>query len=220
MQFTGPGWRWHITWMEFWRKCLAVDLGEMQPGWRWDMNMGTGMEVRFELDGSEIQISVPKWRWDGTRMEVMQISHDLDSYETGPGSGWRWDASFGTRMDDTSPGRRRWEASMRTWIEVRLDLDGEETGILESRWSLDLETWTGVEMRPGFSWDAHFETWLVWHRIRIEPRCNSRELDGGDMRHRWWCDKNLGSWMQVRQNLDGFEMPPGWSSDTNVWPWI
>ena len=27
---------------------------------------------------------------------------------------------------DGSPGRR-WEASMRTWIEVRLDMEGEET---------------------------------------------------------------------------------------------
>ena len=145
------GWIWDATWMEFWHKCLAVDLGEMQPGWRWYMNIGTGMELRIELDGSEMQISAPKWRWDGTWMEVTQIFHDLDSYETGPG--WRWDASFGTRMGNTSPGRRSWEANMQTGMEVRLDLYGEETGILELRWSLDanLETWMGVEMRPGFS---------------------------------------------------------------------
>ena len=45
-------------------------------------------------------------------------------------------------MGETSPGRRRWEASMQIWIAVRLELDEEETGILEPRWSLDanLET--------------------------------------------------------------------------------
>ena len=41
--------------------------------------------------------------------------------------GLRLNAFFGDwDGGDVSPGRR-WEASMRTWIEVRLDMDGEET---------------------------------------------------------------------------------------------
>ena len=79
---TSPGWSSDTNiWTWIWVIC------NLQPRWRWDMNIGTGMELRIELDGGEMHICAPKWRWDGT-----QVSHDLDSYETGPG--WRWDAHF------------------------------------------------------------------------------------------------------------------------------
>ena len=95
---------------------------------------------------------------------------DLDGGETSPGwvltqmfgRGFRWDATWdGGETWIWGPGWS-WELS---WMEVRCkslrlnggemvhNLNGEETGILEPRWSLhaNLETWMVVEMRPGFS---------------------------------------------------------------------
>ena len=123
---------------------------------------------------------------------------------------------------DLSSGRR-WEANMRTWIEVRLDMEEEK----RESWSpngvgmLIMRPGWG-EMGPGFSWDAQLETWLGWHETRLRNYWG--ELDGGDTKHGWWWYKILGTWIRGHRtwvdmhcktwNLDVFEMVPGWIWDS------
>ena len=152
LHFSGHGWRWDVTGMEVRCKYQDLDWGETRPEWSWDFNMGACMEVRCEygaLDWIEMQPRLGKdanlwtlmetvhgWRRDKnlvtwislsrTRMEVWRTYWNLDGFEMVPG--WIWDATWEDwNGGETSPCCS--EANIWTWIEVRHDLDGEDTWI-------------------------------------------------------------------------------------------
>ena len=60
MQFSGPAWRWDMTWMEV--RCIYWDLhwDELRPGWMWDVNITPGL---YNLDQ-------PPSRWQITSIKV------------------------------------------------------------------------------------------------------------------------------------------------------
>ena len=153
---SGPGCSWAAffrTWMEVRRHRDGNEMQISGPGLRWDFNMGACMEVKCEyggLDWIEIQ---PRWRRDAnlwtlmetvhgwrrdknlvawislirTRMEVRLTYWNLDGFGMVPG--WIRDATWGDwNGGETSPCCCS-EANIWTWIEVRRDLDGEETWI-------------------------------------------------------------------------------------------
>ena len=144
-----PGWNLNGTWKGVTQESWRLNAGDAGPGWRWDANLCILIELRWYTDGVYTSILGFGFWWDRTWMEVRC---------TFMKPGWVWDdAWIGVKCifwdwdgGDVSPGRR-WEASMWTWIEVRLDMEGEETWILESKWS----------------WDADHETWMGWDGTRI-----------------------------------------------------
>ena len=122
----GPGSWWGRTWMEVkhtswypnefdmglnWVDLhfLGLDGGE-KVHWRsWCKNLETWMQMRHGLDIGETHILRSGWVWDWTWMELRCNSRDLDGAEISPG--WRW------------------VANIRTWIEVRHDMNIDETWI-------------------------------------------------------------------------------------------
>ena len=224
LHFFGHGWRWDVTGMEVRCKYQDRDWGETRPGWSWDFNMGACMEVRCEygaLDWIEMQPrlgrdanlwtfmeTVHGWRRDKnlvtwislsrTRMEVWRTYWNLDGFEMVPG--WIWDVSSEDwNGGETSPCCCS-EANIWTWIEVRHDLDGEETWILERRlrWDVNHRKWMGVR------WDLD---WVKLH-ILIHGKVG---IGLG-----WsWC-AILVTWMEVTCDLEWGETPnsgPGWRWD-------
>ena len=165
----------------------------MGLGWSWD----TIRQLRKDLDGGETHILKPVWVWDDAWVELRCNLVDLD-------------------VDETLPGCR-WDANIRTQIEVRFSWDKEETWIWEPGWRGDTnrETWMGLR------WDLD---WVEMHILR-----------------RGWGDMGLGwSWdtiLQLRNDLDGGEAHilkhvciwdgakmqfgwPGCRRDANIRTWI
>ena len=186
------------------RKYQYLYGGETRPGWRWDGNLWTWMEVRQYIE------------------VVKTESWDLDPVEEG--HGWRWDTHLetcmglrwcldGTKMQFGGPGWG-WDVNIRTQIEVRFNWDKEETWIWEPGWRGDtnLETCIGLrwdldwvemhilrrgwgDMGLGWSWDTILqltkgldggETHIlkhvcIWDDAWMELRCNLVDLDGGEM---------------------------------------
>ena len=156
-----PGCRWGRTWMEMKRTSMGLrrdlgvaelhfqdmDGGETSPGWKWDANIRTSIEVRRNLDCGELWISGPGWTWQGWRwdanncnlygawMEVTQESWDLNAGDGG--SGWRWETNLGT------------------WIALRSDLEGAAIQSTRPGWGWD-GTW--IELRCT-SWDVDRVIW-------------------------------------------------------------
>ena len=151
---TVHGWRWDRnlwTWMEMSRYMDGDETRILGPGswwgrtWMqvkhtsWDQN-----EFDMGLNWVDLHFSGPGWRRESTLKELMQESWDLDANETRPGyeethilkSGWFWDWTWmelrcnSRDLDgaETSPGWR-WVANIRTWIEVRQDMNKDETWI-------------------------------------------------------------------------------------------
>ena len=125
---------WYVIWVEVRRYRDRGDIRTFWPGCRWgrtwmDMNW-TSMGLRWDLGVAELHLSGHGWRWDVTVMEVRCKYQDLDWGETRPG--WSWDFNMVACMDwnggETSPCCCS-EANTWTWVEVRHDLDGEETWI-------------------------------------------------------------------------------------------
>ena len=75
----------------------------------------------------------------------------------------------------------RWDAQLETCIGVRWDLDGAEIQYIV--------TW--MELRRMLDGDEMPITLPV--------------LDEGETRPWWMCDANVGTWMDVRLNMDGCE---------------
>ena len=124
----------------------GLNAGDSGPGWRWDANLCTLMEVRWYTDKVYTSILGFGFLWDRTWMEVRCTFLKPGWFEMMPGLGlntfWGdWDGG------DLSSGRR-WGANMWTWIEVSLDMEEEKR-----------ESWSpnGVGMlimRPGWEWDG------------------------------------------------------------------
>ena len=102
------------------------------------------------------------------------------------------------------------------------------------KWDMD-----GAEFQ--FSWSG----WR-WAPTWMEVKCDSRDLDGGEIGYRWRWDANLGTWVGMRRSLDGGEswifrpgrgwhglnlkhiswdysggrMGSGWRLDTNLGNWM
>ena len=65
---TSPGWKWDTnirTWIEVEHNMAVVGTLIWVPVWGWEVNMGTWMDLRCELDGGEMRIYGPWWRWGG-----------------------------------------------------------------------------------------------------------------------------------------------------------
>ena len=85
---TRHGWWWHKilgtwirgdrTWVDVRCTTWDLDVFEMVPGWIWDSNFGTKMEVRGELYGYQMQIYVPLLMWNTICMERTHESGSLD----------------------------------------------------------------------------------------------------------------------------------------------
>ena len=56
LQFGWPGWSGDATWLEVRHGYRYLDGDETWSGWRWHMDIGTWMEVRYNWNGSETQI--------------------------------------------------------------------------------------------------------------------------------------------------------------------
>ena len=148
-----PGWRWDavlgiwmgwaITWMEvIWRQYRDLDWGEtwsrwiwgvnlgdrdqvqISPGWMWDGNLWTWMEVRRCMDGGKIISFRSGLRWDRSSRPVRRIFWNPDGFEMVSVLGW--DKIFGTCMElryllyggqtqMCEPGLR-WDT---TWMDLR-----------------------------------------------------------------------------------------------------
>ena len=142
---TGSGWRWDTNLGTCIKNCI-----KMGPWRGWNSIYKTCMALRRHLDGVEKRILWPGLGWDARWMEVRWTSWNLDVYiwcldgagvqfwDLGWGEAhilklaWVWD---GARMelgcnfmdlngDETSP-KWRWNANVRTCIELRHGLDGE-----------------------------------------------------------------------------------------------
>ena len=123
----GPVWAIDISWIDVRCKHLNLYWGEMWPGCRWFVNLGTWwgraehgwswyanlqtwMGVRWDLDGAEMRILRLGCRWEGTYLGLRSTSHGLDRGDTQIStSRWVWDG---------------------TWIELRL-----------TSWDLDRVRW-------------------------------------------------------------------------------
>ena len=77
MQLSGHVLRWNVVCMDERR-----DAGDTGPGWRWDANLCTLMEVRWYTDGVNTSILGFGFLWDRTWMEVRY---------TFLKPGWVWD---------------------------------------------------------------------------------------------------------------------------------
>ena len=64
MQFSGPAWRWDVTWMEVRRIYRDLHWDELRPGWMWDVNIMPGL---YNLDP-------PPSRWQITSIKVPKIA--------------------------------------------------------------------------------------------------------------------------------------------------
>ena len=137
-------WVWDDAWMELRCNLLDLDGGEMLPGCRWDVNIRTQIEVRFNWDKEETWIWEPRWRGDKSR--------DLDGVEMGPGLSWdayleTWIGWYGTRME------LRYYSLVEKWPGWRWNTHLETC--MGLRWCLD-----GTKMqfgRPGWRWNG---TWM------------------------------------------------------------
>ena len=166
--------------MEF--RCKFSDLNgsEMAPGWSWDVNPATWMQVRGNLFGGEIQISWPGSGfdiWVGLRWDLDWVEVHIMRPEYGEmGLGWSWDEIFWTWMDvgcnnqDMCWGET-WFVWRRDVMQVAQDLDGFEMHI----------------SRPGCVWDW---TWM-------ELRWHFQDLDGDETSLRWMWDANIGACVKV-----------------------
>ena len=106
-----------------------LDGVEMWPGLSWDAHLETWIglygtrswdtirQLRKDLDGGETHILKPVWVRDDAWVELRCNLVDLDVYEMLPGC--------------------RWDANIRTQIEVRFNWDKEETWIWEPGWRED-----------------------------------------------------------------------------------
>ena len=165
---TGPVWMWdphlrfglvlNVTWKE--QRCSFGDLdgAEMSPGWRWEANVATWIELRHDLDGGYIWIYGPKWRWDGTWMEVRLI-FDLGLGEMGLAKRWaviwiRLREEFLDLGDDETIHGWRWEKNPGTWIQMRLGLNGSKT--------YTLGAWVGFRLDVHEMQFSDLEAWPAW----------------------------------------------------------
>ena len=199
---SGPGWSRDVTWMEMWHEYWDLGGDKMWPGWRRDTNLGTCMELDGtwmqvicnpgDLKGGEtwqrgeMKILVPACRWDVTWMQVRCKFWDMDGSEMGPW--WKWDTNLGTWMG--------WDG---TWMKLRCNLRNVDGGEMWPEWwDTNIETWLEMkheyqvlaygEMGPGWKWCAIDLTWM-----------------GVEMWPGWRWDVDIGTFIEVRQDLVGGE---------------
>ena len=197
--------------MELRCKFRELDGGDTSPGWWWDADIRTWVEVKRNL-GEWLG-----WRWDRALIEVYHTSSDLDGGETWPGLRWRMNIRTWMELRHCLEGGVMWLYGPglgwdSTCMEVRLkslDPDPDEIGpgwrsggtwkeVMQVYWNLDSDG-TG----PVWSWD------ISWN------------LGEFDMVAAWIWDAILRTWMEVRRTsliLDELEMVPGWSWDAICGP--
>ena len=195
------GWNLNGTWKGVNQESWGLNAGDPGPGWRWDANLCTLMEVGWYTDRVYTSILGLGFLWDRTWMEVRC---------TFLKPGWVWDDAWIGVKCILGGLRWRWFIIWKEVGDKYANLDWGETrhgrrGNVNLGVQMELGCWSrdldGGEMGPGFSWDAQLETWLGWHETRMGNYWD--ELDGGDTRHGWWWHKIRGTWIRVRQDLGG-----------------
>ena len=179
-QISGPALGWNTAWME-------VRCESKGPGWKWGhkkrgtLHLQTWMRFIGNLYGSEPQIFRDGWRWDTALLEVR---HEYRHQDVEVGCGSR-DLDWGLMVLG-----RRWYKYPGIWIQVRQDLHGVETYILNQY---------EFEMLAGWTSDAILQTWN-------EVRWTSWKLDWFEIVLGWSWDATLWTCMEVESNQDGGEM--------------
>ena len=161
--------------MEVTHEFRNLDEGEMGPGWRWDAQLETWIGVRWDLDGAEIQYIV-------TWMELKRVLDGDEMPITGP-------------VLDGGETRPWWtcDANLGTWMDVRLNLDGCEALIYRPEWRWNrtlIEMW---RIYRDLDLGKKGQRWS-WATIRV---------DGVETRPGWRWDMDIGTWMEMRHDLDG-----------------
>ena len=101
--------RWNLngTWKGVTQESWELNAGDTRPGWRWDANLCTLMEVRWYTDGVYTSILGFGFLWDVTWMEVRRIYRDLHWDELRPG--WMWDINIKPGLYNLDPPPSRWQ---------------------------------------------------------------------------------------------------------------
>ena len=188
-----------------------MDGGETSPGWKWDANIRTWIEVRHDLDEAETLIWVLVWRWDVNVGPWIELRCNLDWGEMQIyGPWWR-------RFMDEGETRILWpefrwagpgwkfDAHIETWMGFRWCRCGSEMQL--GRTGMEVKHHLGKYMdldwgKTRFGWD--------WDRTRMELMCNSRDLDGGDMRPGMRWDTKFSTWYELGRDMDGGEIRIQW----------
>ena len=157
-----------------------MDGVETSPGWKWDANIRTWMEVRHDLDVVETLIWVLVWRWYVNMGTWVELRRDLDGGEMpiyGPWRRWFMDEGK-TRIlwpvfRWAGPGWRL-DAHIETWMALRWCLGGAEMQF--GRAGMEVKHHFAAVQRQicgaGLRWDA------IWMERRHESK-KWHKLDGG-----------------------------------------
>ena len=109
---------------------------------------------------------------------------------------------------ETSPGCK-WDANIRTWIEVRHDLDEAETliWVLVWRWDVNMGPW--IELRCNLDWGEMqiYEPW--WRRFMDEGETRILWPEFRWEGPGWKFDAHIETWMGLRWCRGGSEMQHG-----------
>ena len=138
-----PRWNLNGTWKGVTQESWWLNAGDTGPGWRWDANICTLMEVRWYKDRVYTSILGFGFLWDRTWMEVRCTSLK-------PGSDWD-DAWIGVKCVLGGLGCHL-EGGGRHVCEPGLRWDSTWKERKRESWSLN-----GVGMlimRPGWGWNG------------------------------------------------------------------
>ena len=135
--------------------------------WRWNVNMGAWIELRYNLGGGEMQIYRPWWRRFRDEGETRILWPEF----RWSGPGWKLDSHI------------------ETWMGLGWCLGGSEMQLGGT--GMEVKHHLVVVQRQiyrlGLRWDA------IWMGRRLE----SRSLDWGEMSisgNGWGCD---GTWIEL-----------------------
>ena len=163
---------WDVTWIKVRQKYQDLHLGEIWPGWGWDVKL---RDLERNQIGHKLGWALHLQTWMGIRWYLDEI--DLQTLR----DGWI----------ETRPGRR-WDTNIGTRMEVRCepsDPDGSQM-VHGRKWHV---YWNLVsdETGPAWSWDGGC----------LNLRCNFADLDGGEMHvfNPGWASD--GAWVELRCNL-------------------
>ena len=158
--------------------------------WIWDYIFETWMEMRCYMDWCELQIYAPLLMWGIIWMERTGAYGAYGNLDWGKTlisrPGWRWD---GTRID--------FDMNIMRYASGEMGLGWS--------WDVFLVTYMSVKRDPdeGEAQKSVLGCW--WDVTWLEVRCKYSDHGGGEIVHGWKWDRNIWTWMEVSQYMDGDE---------------